>query len=1148
MAKAIIKYSELIEDDGGFDKLRNELKKLGDDLEGQAKKFKGALGIADPGDSKQLEKLQSEIEQLKNSYKELQETNELLQKTEKKYKQNVQDSIDQQQKSSKTLVELEKNLDNYKKELKQVNKRQKENTISEAEASKTKAELKLLIKETRTEYNKEQKEIIASNKLTKQQTKLLEAKAIVDNKRIDTMEEIYERMKALRMVIKNTNITTEEGKQRVAEMNQEINELSDVISENSDKYIQNKINIGNYKESIVEAINETGLFQTGIGSLDALMNKLVTSLTTTTTAVDANTVATNKNSRAVSRMTKSWRIFNKVLKASAIFLIIGALASMFAMFRQGRAGVIKTRKAMAIFSNTVKVLINTVADFGSGLWDILTSLGGRFENLMLWIKKTGLELELLMAKSKFWDSNSQDIKNLTSQIQDLSAEMDKNSKGSSKQYQEGIDKIKDSVTGLSGRLEDAKNSIQQSFKGIEDSFRITDEIRQAKLELLELRRDFEALEIASDDATTGLRTQLEATRLSLIQAQKVFEKEEEIAKLQLELTNAKARADLEASKTTIGASADKVLAIQDEIEFAKALLKLNQDLAVTENPLDDDLLGEQQEALQEYISKTNEFEAFKLQSAKKEREIKRDLFEQDLDLLIDLIDRDKNLSEQFVNDITKNFKNRIAEMQRFFQKFAKTTQQEMDLFTRTATDQGLDLEFQIEYNDDGSFQIFMDDQELALDNIVELNEQLQSSGLSEIAINRFREFVMETKSAQKDFKDLNKMLGETDRRLTELKGETVIDENELEAIRKINDQYEKLNTTVGLSDRQRRKILDRIRELERQKTDIQNKFERERLQNRLEAINREINAVEKGSEKEIELQKEKIGILKQLEENQFNSINENINRVFDDTDRLREYRDSAIEVFDEILNKFVEVNQEQLKITEDRIDKQNNLISKQRERAEQGLSNTLAFEKRELAKREAERIKQQKELERAEMIKSLWTSYTNNSANDSVRNPVLKTLKDFAILQAFAASFGDGGLVEDKVPTDSFGITRGRSHKGAQGGIPVLVEGNEGFLSGKEIENLGKENFYSIKQMAGRGPIEKNFFKEQRIGFEQSVESFNDKRIVEKLDNLTKVIENKPEQSIEVTDLVNGILQITEVKKTGNKIVRNNHKINKSRI
>ena len=88
-------------------------------------------------------------------------------------------------------------------------------------------------------------------------------------------------------------------------------------------------------------------------------------------------------------------------------------------------------------------------------------------------------------------------------------------------------------------------------------------------------------------------------------------------------------------------------------------------------------------------------------------------------------------------------------------------------------------------------------------------------------------------------------------------------------------------------------------------------------------------------------------------------------------------------------------------------------------------------------------------------------------------------------MEAISLSFGDGGAIEDHLPSN--GIFQGQSHKGNQKGIKVLVEGNEGIFSGREMNNLGKSNFYALKEMAGRGVLKEGFFNGQRQTFIQEV-------------------------------------------------------------
>ena len=364
--------------------------------------------------------------------------------------------------------------------------------------------------------------------------------------------------------------------------------------------------------------------------------------------------------------------------------------------------------------------------------------------------------------------------------------------------------------------------------------------------------------------------------------------------------------------------------------------------------------------------------------------------------------------------------------------------------------------------------------------------------------------------------------------------------------------YKAIYKVVSVEDlRERLKSIDRSANIEKQKAEIEAKYQSLRTQNRISEIDAELLLVEKNSIREIELTTEKNKLISDLEKKQQEDKLKEINDANKKAEDLyKKYKDVVKSTIDEIFKAITESFQKQVQLQEKAVENQNKLVDKQSERAKLGLENTLAFEQRELAKREAEKIKAQKKLERAEKIKALWTSYSKNAENKDEKNPVLKTLRDFAILEAISASFGEGGLAEDKIPTDGRGITRGRSHRGRNGGIPVLIEGNEGFFSGREVSNLGKENFYAIKEMAGRGPIEKAMFKQQRERFvmEMPGENFNDNRIVDELKGLKEVIASKPSSEVNLPEVVDGILTFVETVTQGNKTKRNHYKIKRPRL
>jgi len=247
--------------------------------------------------------------------------------------------------------------------------------------------------------------------------------------------------------------------------------------------------------------------------------------------------------------------------------------------------------------------------------------------------------------------------------------------------------------------------------------------------------------------------------------------------------------------------------------------------------------------------------------------------------------------------------------------------------------------------------------------------------------------------------------------------------------------------------------------------------------------------------------------------------------------------------------------QKSISDSEKAIDKQQKLVETQRQRAQQGLSNTYAFEQKEMAKREAEVIKRQKRLERIQKLMSYWNTYNANvqalKENEDTSVAIQRTLRDIGIIEALTASltsFGEGGIVADKLPSN--GIFRGRSHKGKYGGIPILVEGNEGILSTREMNNLGRDNFYRIKEMASMGVVDKNMFGKQKrqIPAISGVPIVQTDIMEKELREIKTTLKGQKQQTFDAFEIVDNVLKFTETVIEKNKIKRNHYKIEKPRL
>lgn len=1112
MESVVFKYSDFFNDDGGFDKIRSEFDQLGNDLIKKAKEVREKTKLFDVDSSDGIKDAEKQAESLVEAFEKYGKAKEDINKIEKEYQKQLKKVSQTQETQIEQLVKMDSELVTLRKRLKTVNAEEKSGNKTAKEASEIRVDLNLRIKDLTTNINKQQKEILESNKLSTKEQKLLKAKLVLDEKQIKTLDDVRERMSALRTVVQSLDY--KEQADQIKAYNDEINDLTETLSENSDKFIQAKINIGNYEESITNALKSSDLFKTGIGGLDAVLVGVLGLFILSKKELQEMEESMDGNTNAVKKFAVAFGKLNKVLKASIIGVVLVAVGALASAFGNTRAGAVRMEKVMASLSSAF-------ATFGKVSSKIFSGLGNAFIIMFEGFDRLG--------KLSFKDIITGNLN-----IGDLFGDP-------SKQF----DNIKKTFNDVVDLVKNGSDAIVEGLDNIDRAFKLEDNINRLNQEIERLNGKLQVAQIRAGDATKSLRAQLLANEESLVLTEKISEKQLEIARQQLELANEKVKQSIKAN----GVEANNInLGLQGEA-FAKATLDLAQKRGI-ELEIANDLVDEQQKALLDVIAVENDLQITREENGKIQREINRDIFEQNLDLLIDLIDTEKNISEAYVNDVTNNFKKRINEFNRFIVSFRNNAQKELDEFTKEASNLGLDLDFQIQYDENGDFEVFINDTKLATDNIIELNEQLQSTGMNEIDINRFREFIIEARNGVRDFRLLNKELVLVGINVKEISENVYVTEDELNALDSLQEKINKLTEAQrnATSSKERDAIAKQIVELEKQKNAITEFAEQQRTQNRINAINEELATVEDGSQRYYELLQERLDLEKQIREKGIDEAlakqKEGNKKALED---YKKFADDVRQVLDLVLDKVLEVNQKRIDSAEDQVDQQGELIDTQQARAEAGLENTLAFEQRELGKREAELIKRQKQQERLEKIKALYTSY-NNYSSQGETNAISKALRDFAILEAISASFKEGGITGiDGVKTNRHGVTVGKSHdRNGMGGNLAWHERGEGFLPKEAVDNIGHSNFYKFRKMALNGNIDSDFFSKQRKEFVQTTNMIlTDPKLHNELRQVREAVENKPVPNWNLGEITKGTFSVVESVVKKNSTKRNHYVIKK---
>lgn len=241
--------------------------------------------------------------------------------------------------------------------------------------------------------------------------------------------------------------------------------------------------------------------------------------------------------------------------------------------------------------------------------------------------------------------------------------------------------------------------------------------------------------------------------------------------------------------------------------------------------------------------------------------------------------------------------------------------------------------------------------------------------------------------------------------------------------------------------------------------------------------------------------------------------------------------------YDQAIQKRIDQQQKEL-------DAQKDNVSRQEELAANGMENTLAFEKQMQAEKEKQLLISQKKQEKAKKIEAFFNALAEFSKDDPATAPA-KAFLEVQLAELFASKFEDGGIISDVVNRDglggkiSNGIFKGRRHR--QGGILIEAEGDEGIFSRKEMGNLGRGNFYALKD-ALKTPNGLNHFIKQNEELNNyspyMVNKIDLSPIQKELRDLKQAIEEKPVASMQVDNLMNIITKLQSKSKTHYKVTK----------
>ncbi len=268
----------------------------------------------------------------------------------------------------KSSSEVKKSIDELKKAQAEL---KKQGDTSSEQYVQNASDLKVL----NSAYNANIKVLAEATQATANQANQAELISLALQSEAQSIAEAREQNKLLTKIRNETNTSTDEGKKQLKLLNDKLDENNKYIKENADQFLKQKLNIGNYTESVKDALNATGLFGGKLGeaskvldlaktAINPLKNDIVNTskgMKEATASTEGLSVAQKAFAVATTLGTGAVRIFTVALAATGITLIIGAIALLIGYFKTLDPVVDKIEQLMAGLGATVRVVQQALA-------------------------------------------------------------------------------------------------------------------------------------------------------------------------------------------------------------------------------------------------------------------------------------------------------------------------------------------------------------------------------------------------------------------------------------------------------------------------------------------------------------------------------------------------------------------------------------------------------------------------------------------------------------------------------------------------------------------------------------------------------------------------------------------------------------------
>ena len=280
------------------------------------------------------------------------------------------------QEAIKKIGEYKTKIDEIKDAEARYKKEVKEGTITQQEYNERITAAKVKTNEYKTAIKVLEKQVTSQIKTQKSNADIMEEVNGLLGVNAKSIAEAQAANKALREAVRNLSDEDESAYAIRQKLNAQIDENTRYIQRNSDEYIKQKMNIGNYTESIKQAYVEIKNGGVTMQTVGIIAQGFAKNLSENVTRGFSDVT------HAGTRMAGAIRLVSTALAATGIGLVVAALAALAAAFTRTQKGMEFFQVTAAKVGAVVDVLFDRIAESAKNITSVMSSFGNAFLNLL----------------------------------------------------------------------------------------------------------------------------------------------------------------------------------------------------------------------------------------------------------------------------------------------------------------------------------------------------------------------------------------------------------------------------------------------------------------------------------------------------------------------------------------------------------------------------------------------------------------------------------------------------------------------------------------------------------------------------------------------------------------------------------------------